>query len=301
MTPARPPRSLLTIALAFAAALASPAAVAQARPAAPDTSSYDGVGAWIDIFDASAWANPAATVQALRARGVHTLYLETGNSSQRTSVVRPAGARAFIDEAHRQGMRIVAWYLPSLVSPARDHRRIRAAIALRTATGGQFDGFALDIESSAVRGVANRTRRLLALSRKLRASVGPAYPLGAIIPSPRGMQLKPTYWPRFPYRALGGLYDAFLPMIYSSYRVSGARPTYAYTVKSVEILRASTLRPTIPIHLVGGIADDLTAAEQRAVGSVATAEGVAGLSLYGLLPQTTRGWSTLRAAATSTA
>ena len=63
-----------------------------------------------------------------------------------------------------------------------------------------------------------RSVRLLGLSSALRKAVGPDYPLGAIIPSPRGMQLRPDYWPRFPYEGLARTYDVFMPMGYFTYR-----------------------------------------------------------------------------------
>ncbi len=289
------------IADAAGAGTASPGSGSAVRVAAArdDASPYAGLGAWIDIYDVSVRRMPITSVRSLSLRGVRTLYLETGNSAQTTAIYGPATDGAFVDEAHRLGMRVVAWYLPSLVRPDRDLRRARAAIAFTTASGGRFDSFALDIESSSVRAVAERNRRLLRLSRGLRSSSGAGYPLGAIIPSPRGMQLAPKYWPRFPYRALGGLYDAFLPMVYSSYRVAGAPQTYAYTAASIEILRAGTGRPAVPIHLIGGISAALDGAERQAVVAAATAERVAGLSLYGLMPDATAGWSEI--AATSAA
>src|SRR5207244_11943246 len=164
---------------------------------------------------------PAA---AVRTRGVRTPYLETSNSNRAADLVRPAALGRLVDAAHARGLRVVAWYLPTLVRPARDLRRSLAALRFRTQTGRSFDSFALDIESSAVRAPPVRTARLLDLSRRLRAAVGPSYALGAIIPSPRGMQLLPKYWPGFPYSDLYRVYDVFLPMAYFIYRAPGAVP-----------------------------------------------------------------------------
>jgi len=116
-------------------------------------------------------------------KGVRTLYLETGNYRQKTDLVRPAALARFIDAAHAAGIRVVAWYLPSFASPARDLRRSLAAIRFRTAAGGRFDSFALDIEASVVTPASVRNTRLLRLSAQIRAAVGPRYSLGAIIPS----------------------------------------------------------------------------------------------------------------------
>ena len=63
---------------------------------------------------------------------------------------------------------------------------------------------------SAVPSPALRSARLLQLAAWLRASVGPSYPLGAIIPSPRGMQLSPSYWPGFPFSSLAQSFDVIV-------------------------------------------------------------------------------------------
>src|SRR5690348_3389783 len=146
--------------------------------------------------------------------GVRTLYLQTGNYEQRVDLVRRRALGRFVDAAHAAGLRVVAWYLPSFLYPAQDYRRALAAIRFRTASGERFDGFALDIEASLVKGVRLRNHRLLRLSTRLRAAAGPRYALGAIIPSPVGIRRHPAYWPGFPYRPLARVYDVFLPMAY---------------------------------------------------------------------------------------
>src|SRR5256885_11449558 len=52
----------------------------------PDTSVYAGLGTWIDIFASGAWASPEASVDGMAAQGVRTLFLETGNYSQRADL-----------------------------------------------------------------------------------------------------------------------------------------------------------------------------------------------------------------------
>src|SRR5206468_2176981 len=126
-----------------------------------------------------------------------------------------------VDAAHAAGLRVVAWYLPTLLYPARDLRRVLAALHFTTPAGGRFDSFALDIEASDVRTVSLRNARLAVLAAALRAAAGPAYPLGAIVPSAVGMELHPKYWPDFPYAQLRQSFDVFLPMAYFTYRVKG--------------------------------------------------------------------------------
>jgi hypothetical protein len=197
----------------------------------------------------------------MRSRGVETLYLETSNFSRGRMMVFPDGVRRFLDAAHRNGVSVVAWYLPGLRDLALDVHRSLGAIRYRTPLGNAFDSFALDIESDAVAGPVHRTRRLLSLSGRLRAAVGSSYALGAIIPSPRRLQTDVLYWPHFPYQRLADVYDVFLPMTYFTFRVSGRFGARWYTAGNIDIVRQETGDRSVPIHVIGGIGGDATKAE----------------------------------------
>ena len=132
------------------------------------------LGSWVDIYDDSAWRDPAATVADMAKHGVRTLHIETGNSrSSGTSCSSRAELKQFIAEAHARDMRVVAWYLPDLKDLDKDFGRIDAAIKLTTSDGQKFDSFELDIESGAVTPESKRNRALLTLSTRIRDSVGP--------------------------------------------------------------------------------------------------------------------------------
>jgi hypothetical protein len=245
---------LLPAAAVVAAMLIAPAGGASGSSRHGTT--YAGLGTWLDIYATPFWAHPQQEVAAMARRGVRTLYLQTGNYEQRVDLVRPRALGRFIDAAHAAGMRVVAWYLPSFLYPAQDTRRALAAIRFRSPGGERFDSFALDIEASLVRSVPLRSKRLLQLSARLRATVGARYALGAIIPSPVGIRRHPTYWPRFPYRPLARFYDVFLPMAYATDAgVRGIRATRAYNAADVAIIRKRTGKPHVPIHLIGGLAN----------------------------------------------
>lgn len=252
----------LLLALAVPAAVLAVQASGGVAGASPGPSAYGGVGTWLDIYATSFWAHPRREVAAMHRYGVRTLYLQTGNYEQSVDLVRPHALGQFIDAAHAVGMRVVAWYLPSFLYPAQDARRALAAIRFRTAKGGRFDSFALDIEASLVRSVPLRTKRLVQLSARLRSAVGHRYPLGAIIPSPVGIRRHPHYWPHFPYRPLARSYDVFLPMAYATNRhVPGSSFTRAYDVADIAIIRTRTGKPDVPIHLIGGLANAMGAKE----------------------------------------
>jgi hypothetical protein len=278
---------------AAALCLAVPAGGAPPR----DTSAYEGLGTWVDIFDGTVLAKPEAAVARMRDLGVTTLYLQTSNYTQKVDLVRPTALGRFIDAAHANGLRVVAWYLPSLGNVARDLRRSLAAVRFRSPTGNAFDSFALDIEAEVVRSAKTRSTRLLGLSRALRQAVGPNYPLGAIVPSPRGMELRPAYWPGFPYEGLAKSYDVFMPMGYFTYRYKSAAAARAYTEANLEILRTETGNEALVVHAVGGLAGPATLAQVRAFSTAAADGGAIGASLYDYATTSAAEWRVLSAAA----
>lgn len=252
----------LMLALALSAVLVAPTAGTGASVSSRRLDPYAGLGTWLPIyvFAKKAWRSPEQQVAAMARNGARTLYLETGNYKQRVDLVRPRAVGRFVDAAHAAGLRVVAWYLPSFGRPRQDERRALAAIRFRSASGERFDAFALDIEVTMVRRIGLRNQRLLRLSARLRAAVGPAYPLGAITPSPVGMS--PSYWPGIPYRALVRSYDVFLPMAYSTLRgVHGSRATRAYLSATVAAIRTGSGNPKVRIHLVGGLSGKMGVAE----------------------------------------
>jgi hypothetical protein len=275
------------------------AASASARVEAPDTESYAGLGTWIDIYSPGFRSDPNAIAATLARRGVETLFVETGNFRQRVDLFHPQQLGRLIDAAHARNIAVVAWYLPSLTNTARDLRRALAAVRFVSGGGDRFDSFALDIESSAVANAAERNRRLLALSARLRAAAGADYSLGAIIPSPVGMKLLPRYWPHFPYAALARSYDVFLPMAYFSYRAHGSAAVARYIRSSVATIRAQTADSAIPIHVIGGIANAITRTDAAAFLRTVGACGVAGFSLYDYFATKAWEWPLLRQAAAS--
>ena len=90
-----------------------------ANVATPDVTAYSGLGTWIDIYSPSFRADPGRLAAALEARGVHTLFVETGNFRQRVDVVGRKQLGGLIEASHALGIDVVAWYLPDFANPAR--------------------------------------------------------------------------------------------------------------------------------------------------------------------------------------
>jgi hypothetical protein len=246
----------------------------------PNLVAFRGLGTWVDIYDDAAWGNPLRAVAAMRAHGVRTLYLQTSNYNRHRAMVFPGRTGEFIDAAHKAGMFVVAWYLPDFADVPRDLRRVETALKFRSASGDMFDAFGLDIEAPIVASATVRTRRLLSLADSIRNQAGPAYPLGAIIPSPRGMRVHADYWPGFPFRALTRDFDVDLPMTYFTWRVHGMVATHWYTTQNVKIIRAETAPLVVPIHVIGGLSTNATKDETRGFVEAVRERGVLGASYY---------------------
>lgn len=264
-----------------------------ARGASP-AEAFSGVGAWVSVFEPSVWARPERAVADMRRRGVRALYLQTASSRPGPAIFRPDRTARFLRAAHTRGMSVVAWYLPPYTHPGYEFRRALAAIRFATGGGDHFDAFALDIETApGSPGAALRNQRLLRLSERLRRGAGTGYPMGAIIPSPYGLDQPHgrRWWPKFPYRGLHRLYDAFLPMGYYTYHGEGPNATLRDTRLNLEILRSETGDPGVAVHIIGGASGASSLAEGRAFRTAVNRYGAIGASMYSYAQMGPEDWS----------
>lgn len=284
----------LVVAVFSAADGREPEVAAPTLRADPNIGPFQGMGMWVDLYDDAAWADPAVAVADMAAHGVRTLYLETSNFHRPFPFVDKQGVAAFVDAAHADGVQIVAWYLPGFVDVGLDAKRSKAAVRFHTDAGNRFDGFALDIEASDVADVGVRTARLLDLSARLRAFAGQSYPLGGIIPSPRGIVVHKDYWPGFPYAALAAVYDAIMPMSYFTWHHPTGDSTHLYITQNIRIIRREVGSDQVPIHVIGGIAQDASQAQAQAFVNALRERGVIGGSYYTYLGVHGVEWSVLQ-------
>src|SRR3546814_14087406 len=98
--------------------------------------------------------------------GIQTVFVQVAHNRSADDVSEPERLDSIIDKAHDRGMHVVAWYLPTLVDPATDLRRLVAASEL------DVDGLGVDIKSVETVDPAERTRRPVALSHALPAESG---------------------------------------------------------------------------------------------------------------------------------
>ena len=227
------------------------------------------------------------------ARKVEVAWIETANYGARTDVVDPVRLGRLVDALHARGIRAVAWYLPGHVKPTLDSRRARAMLAFRTPTGGAFDGVALNIESTRLRNAALRSQRAVALTRELRDAAGDT-PLAIVPFNPRGLERRPSTWPRFPWAELAENADAFAPMIYTGGAFKGFDATYGYVTRALRLLRANTRQPDVQIHVAGGVANRLGPDELAGfVAAISDDGSTIGLSLYDWMTTPPAAWKSL--------
>lgn len=265
--------------------------------AATGMAPYLGLGTWVDVYDWSMlYSKGRPTVSALDVdrmvgAGVQTLYLQASKHDSPTDVLEHERLQVFIDTAHSRGLRVVVWYLPTLVDPGADLRRLTAVAGLRN-----VDGIAVDIEARNVADVNDRNRRLVDLSGALRRAL-PGRTIAGIVLPPVVMEVvNPRFWPAFPYREIAPFYDMWMTMGYWTNRTaaSGYRDAYTYTKENVDRLRNNLGQPDAPVHPIGGIGNRTTAADIDGFKRAVTAVHGIGGSIYDWHTTAAGLWDSLR-------
>ncbi len=261
------------------------------------TAAYRGMGTWVDVYDWSATftkgrphVSPDA-VDGMAEQGVQTLYIQASKHDAPSDVLEADLLRDWIDRSRRKGIRVVAWYLPTLVDPARDLERMKAIAAL------PVDGVAVDIESKDVAQLEERNRRLVEFSAELRKAL-PGRSIGGIVLPPVVLEaVNSAYWPSFPYRQLVPYYDVWMTMGYWTNRISGTtyRDANRYTTENVKRLRANLGLPNALVHPIGGIGDRTTVVDVAGYRTAVNDTDSIGGSLYDWRTTKPELWESLRA------
>lgn len=254
---------------------------------------FDGLGAWVDLFDLG--LDHIETTRSLAARGVRTLYLQTARSNSETMVDKGVGR--WLVAAHRAGLRVVGWYLPFYAQVPFDVERA-VAVARFRAAGHAFDGVGIDIEyRAAVRGPSAWNARVVRHLDAVRARLGPGVPLAAIVPTPLQMSVAPEHWAGFPWRQIADSSDALLLMSYwSDRRGCPQEPrfcAYGFTTRNVSLARELSGRTDTRIHVIGGVGDAIDDRDVADFARGARDAAADGASLYDVRTTRPRWWETL--------
>ena len=266
------------------------------------TAPFVGMGTWVDVFD---WAPSYAkgkpvklapsTVDTMADQGVQALYIQTTRADYAGpgDIVDPAVLNQWLARAQARGLKVVAWYLPTLTDVGADVRRLKATAQLAT-----VDGIGVDIESKAVANHDERNRRLVELSRLTRLALA-GRPLSAItLPNVVTDVVNVNYWPRFPWAEIRPYYDVWQPMGYWTNRKADSpyRNAELYTRENIERMRAKLGDPNAVVHPIGGIGDQTTAADIEGFLRAVRQTRSIGASLYDWDTQRPTSYAPMRAA-----
>jgi hypothetical protein len=105
--------------------------------------------------------------------------------------------------------------------------------------------------------------------------------------------VNPAFWPGYPYAELGRAYDVVLPMAYWTLRRGELADAERYVGENLERLRAA-VGADVPIHAIGGIADEVSAADLDGLLAAVDEGGAIGASLYDWATSTPEQWEALQ-------
>jgi hypothetical protein len=242
---------------------------------------FRGLAAWVDVYDwSAAYTNGAPkigpeAVDAMAAHGVQVLEIQSAKAEQPGGVLEPDLLGRWIARAHARGLRVVVWYLPTLVDTGVDMAKLTASAQL------PVDGLGVDIESRAVADPTARSAALVQVSLAIRAST--RLPLQAItLPGVATDVINLAYWPGFPWHAIAPAYDVWTPMAYWTNRTpqSGYRDAYRYTRDNINLLRGDLGNQAAVVTVAGGLAEQTTPADVAGFVKGCAELGCAGAGLY---------------------
>jgi hypothetical protein len=263
---------------------------------------YTRAGTWVTRFRFSreyGGPNPPTTpaqVDTMAAVGVRTISLQAAaDDPAHPGLLSPDLLGEFLDRAHARGVRVVAWYLPHFTNVSADLARLRAMMAFRSPGGQAFDAVGVDIEDRTVTDVDARNAALVDLSTRLHAAA-PGTTLGAIVLPPVVTDvLNTSYWPRFPWHQLSGLYQAWLPMAYWTNRTD---PVYSdptrYVTENITRLRGDLGEKCAAVAVIGGFGAAVPASDYAAMASAAARQGAVGVSIFDWATTPASAWAAVR-------
>jgi hypothetical protein len=267
------------------------------RPVTPaEAPVFAGLGAWADTYDWSPTVTggrptfTAADIDVLAARHVHTLNIQTSRSSLSADIVDESALKALISKAHTLGIKVVGWYLPTFVDTTRDIQRFKAMDRLN------LDGIAMDIEALNISDISVRNQRFKAVTTAVRSHIAGRVPFIAITFPPIHLQyVNPSLWADFPWTFVGQNFDALMTMSYWTIRRSSSpyRDPAVHVAEDLRLAPILTGNPRLPVHIVGGLTEQATAAEVGAFATACGAGNCVGGSLYEAATTTDAQWNQL--------
>ncbi len=203
--------------------------------------------------------DPQAVVAQARAVGIRVIELRMarGACAMAETPASRAWLNRLIDTAAESGITLLAWTVPRRDN-AEDIAQSVAAAAYRTPQGHGFAGLALDLEtgSNYMGDGWEASQAMVAYAAAVRAALGPAYLLVAIVQSP-AMEYAPA---DYPYAAIARYASVLQPMEYWHYFDQSVHHEYGRAevagaaARAVSRLRALAGRD-VAVDLAGQSAD----------------------------------------------
>lgn len=259
-------RKLLLLSCALALSSQSPSFAAPYKDdAAPGLA--DGAGVWVNL-----WNYPEGDLdrycQELKEHGVRNIFLQTSRSNT-PAVVNAPKLGSILEAAHRHGVRVIAWSFAELFNPDADADKMIEACSFTSPAGEHVDGAAPNLEKNL------ESWRIEKYAQRVRAKLGPNYPLIAVVYSPlnKCFEVKRISWP-----LLAHYFDVVAPMIYWNSKYEKIEP-YSYTLKTIRQIRELSGKPDIEISAIGDGMGSGAAAIHEFMRACRDAEA-SGISLY---------------------
>lgn len=228
----------------------------------------DGAGIWANLWNYPAPADADSYCVGLKENGIRNLFIQTSRSTT-AAITQPERLGSLIEACHRQGIRVIAWSFAELIDPESDADKMVAAARFTSPAGEHIDGIAPNMEKNL------EAWRIEKYSKRIRAQLGPNYPMMAVVYSPLNKCFEVA---RIPWPLLAQYYDCIAPMIYWNSKYQKIEP-YSYTVETVQKIRQLTRRPDIEIHAIGDGMGTKPESIHQFLSACRTAEAT-GVSLY---------------------
>src|SRR4051812_33649751 len=235
-------------------------------PPPPSGTAFDGAGMWIWYVAKANGGDPSAIIAQAQAHGISTVFVKSGDGGNYWSQFTPG----LVSALKAGGLRVCAWQYVYGSNPAAE-----AAVAAQALTGTGADCFVIDAESE----YEGRYSQAQTYVSKLRAAVGPSFPLGLA-----GFPYV-DYHPSFPYSTFLGPGGAQFNVPQAYWKEIGG---------GVDAVVDHTYRFNRPygrtIAPLGQTYDSAPPSEIVRFRQIAAAEGATGVSWWSWQHTTAAGW-----------
>jgi len=185
-------------------------------------------------------ADPDSYCLKLHANGIRNIFIETSRSNTE-AVSNPVGLGSLLEAAHRYKMRVIAWSFAELANPTADADKLVAVACFVSPRKEKVDAVASNLEKDLA------ASKVTIYSQRLRDSLGPNYPMIAVVYSPLN-HAPPVA--SIPWKLIDKYFNVIAPMNYWNSKYERIEP-FDYTLKTIKRIRQLVGRPDVEVHMIG--------------------------------------------------